>query len=69
MSDVGLLNSHKNCEMSFNLTQLFRLKLINICMYVELTYRILIMSLYAALHSAAAVFSVSGGISQKIPKI
>lgn len=69
MSDAGLLSTHKNCEMSFNLAQLFRLNLTNICMYVELTYRILIKSLYAALHSAAVVFSVSCGFSQKIPQI
>lgn len=34
-------------------------------MYLELTYRIIIKSHFAASHSAAAVFSVSSGIWKK----
>lgn len=37
-------------------------------MYLELSYGILIKSLYTASHSAAVVVSVSSGIWQKIQK-
>lgn len=63
MLDAGSLSSHRSYENFFNPLQLFRLNFSITCAYVEL-YRILIKSLYAALHSAATVFSVSSGIWQ-----